>query len=199
MKKAATLLIFLCLSAAAFAQSAAFGVTAGFTSSQLKLKEVDVKSASGFNAGVTCRLPLLAGLVLQPGVTYNVKGSNWDAVKSQSKLGYFEIPVQVQWGIDLLMLRPYVFAEPFLGYALSGRKVLAGNESGMDMSNMKNRFEYGFGLGAGVDLFDHLQVSFKYFWNVEDCDINSYFSALSDKLKKRNSFDGLMISIGYFF
>ena len=31
---------------------------------------------------------------------------------------------------------------------------------------VKNRFEYGGGLGAGVELLNTLQVNVKYFWNL---------------------------------
>lgn len=199
MKKYLAILAALFLSVTTFAQSAGFGITAGFTSSQLKLKEIDVKAAAGFNAGVSYRIPLMSGLVFQPGLTYNVKGSNWEEVKSQSKLGYVEIPLQLQWGLDLVLLRPFVFAEPYLGYAVSGKKVLADTETKIDMDNLKTRFEYGFGVGGGVDLFDHIQVSVKYFWNVEDCNVNNYFGALSSRIKERRSFDGLMFTLGMFF
>lgn len=187
----------LCLSFSALAQSSGLGITAGFTSSQLKLKDLDVKSASGFNAGLMYRLPLVSGLVFQPGLTYNVKGSNWEDLKSQAKFGYVEIPLQLQWGLDLVMLRPYVFAEPFIGYAVSGKDV--SNGSSINMGDIKNRFEYGFGVGGGIDLFDCVQVSAKYFWNFEDCALDSYIGRISRAIKERSSFDGIMVSVALFF
>ena len=32
--------------------------------------------------------------------------------------------------------------------------------------NIKSTLEYGVGLGAGVELIKHVQVSLKYFWNM---------------------------------
>ena len=52
-----------------------------------------------------------------------------------------------------------------MGYAITNQ-VQGIGDTIKDWDNVKNRFEYGVGLGAGVELFRHLQVSVKYFWNL---------------------------------
>ena len=36
-------------------------------------------------------------------------------------MNYVEVPVNIQWGPDLLIARPFVFASPFIGYNLKNR------------------------------------------------------------------------------
>lgn len=198
MKKIILSVFAIFMATMAFAEG--FGVTGGFTSSQLKLKNIDIKNASGFNIGAVYNMPIGLGFAFQPGLTYNVKGSNWEELKSQAKMGYLEVPLQLQWGLDLVLARPYVFAEPFIGYAVSGsQKILGSDTHSIDLSELKTRFEYGFGLGAGVEVSSRFQVAVKYFWNLEDYDIKEMPGVVSSNIKERASFDGLMLSVAYFF
>lgn len=160
-------------SVAASGQGARFGVTAGFTSSDARsIKDFDFKSVAQYNVGVTCNLPLLLGFSIQPSLLYQSKSLNADmgVASAKTTVGYLELPVQVQWGLDLLLARPYVFAEPFVGVGLNtttkASSTIAGSgtikEAGFDVIN---RMEYGVALGAGLDIWK-LQVSLKYFWNL---------------------------------
>ena len=84
------------------------------------------------------------------------------------KTGYLELPVQVQLGFGIgSIARVYGFAEPFVGYAITNQ-VQGLGDTVKNWDNVKNRLEYGVGLGAGVELFRHLQVSVKYFWDLGD-------------------------------
>ena len=151
----------------AFAQP---GIIAGLTSSTTSVKDVEaVKSINTYHAGVTFKANLGLGLI------YNVKGYNWQgdkdaaALQEKAKFGYVEVPVQLQWGPDLLAFRPYLFAEPFIGYAVSSDdKILGSGESGAFKTwaqNAKTKIEYGIGLGAGIELIKHFQLSAQYFSN----------------------------------
>jgi len=54
-----------------------------------------------------------------------------------------------------------------VGYAISNS--VSGGESKtaqQTWDNVKTRAEYGFSLGAGLELIKHVQVSVKYFWNL---------------------------------
>ena len=100
-----------------------FGITGGVTSSSSKVKNVDSKSISLYHAGIAFEIPLGAGFAIQPEVLYQVKGmslNNWgdsttgEIGKSfETKVGFVEVPVQIQWGPDLVAFRPYGFVEPF--------------------------------------------------------------------------------------
>lgn len=176
-----------------------FGIVGGFTSSNIPLKDVSFSRASGFTAGIAYNQPLILGFALQPQLIYSVKSTNILDVKEN--LGYLELPVQVQWGLGLFdIVRAYAFAEPFIGYALNGRMEGRDNMKSIDMDKVKSRFEYGLGVGAGVRLFDHVQVTFKYYWNFEASDFDDYVGqAKTRNIHDIGSFNGLVIQAGIFF
>ena len=127
MKKLIVFAAALLVSATAFAEG--FGIIGGYTSSSMKMQEMTFKSSAGVHAGFAYNVPLGIGFSLQPELIYNVKGYNWQgdkdaaALQEKAKFGYVEVPVQLQWGPDLLLLRPYVLAEPFVGFAVTGKKI----------------------------------------------------------------------------
>lgn len=154
-----------------------FGVIGGLTTSTTSIdkayKEVESGMIAQWHLGVAYNQPLFAGLRLQPALVYDVKGAHMKDVTDLSSIdfttGYIELPVQVQYGWDVLgILRPYVMLEPFIGYAVSNnQKITIGGASGTPSSweNIASRFEGGLGLGAGIDLFKHAQVSLRWYWN----------------------------------
>ena len=160
MKKLFITLAALVVSVSAFAQS---GIIAGVTSSATDIKDAadKVTDITLYHVGVTRRISL--GLIgVQPSLIYNVKGTRLEDFDSKSinfKTGFLELPVQIQVGIPIAGFRPYAFVEPFVGYAITNS---AGGQStniqniqnklqSVKWDNIKNRLEYGAGLGAGVD------------------------------------------------
>ena len=194
--------------------SARVGLMGGFTSSSTSIKNMDSKSVSLYHIGVTAEIPLLGGFAIQPALLYQVKGMSADKFNSSSfseslgsfetKVGYLEVPVQVQWGLDLLAFRPYVFAEPFVGFRVGQNT--KGEVAGKLKDDLK-KVEYGLGLGAGVDVW-RLQLSVKYFWNfgkIYDKDGNvgpigdTIKDAVKDAVNNGNNFNGVMVSAAFFF
>ena len=177
MKKILVIVASLLVAVSAHAQ---LGVVAGFTSSKTNLEEAyaDINNVTQYHVGLTYKLDL--GIIaVQPSLIYNVKGARLEGFKAGDiqtnigqmdfKTGYLELPVQVQAGINLGLARVYGFAEPFVGYAITN-EIIAGAKSDpvQTWDHMKSRLEYGFGLGAGVELIKHVQVSVRYFWNLGD-------------------------------
>lgn len=210
MKKIIIIAALLLASISASAQHV--GIVGGFTSSELKLKNIEKSSVSQYHVGLAFHQPLILGFAIQPELIYNVKGTSFDKISSLSDfkatLGYVELPIQLQWGVDLLVARPYVFAEPFVGYAVNGKvkgNILGGtaleskvNEK-IDMSDMDSRWEYGFSLGCGVDILKRVQVSVKYFWNFENCKISDYTEQVKDSISDKKGFTGVAVSAAIFF
>lgn len=183
------------------------GIVGGYTSSKMslasELSSIDLSSAPGFQAGLAFNQPLLLGFAIQPELVYSSKAASWEDTGS-TKFGYLELPVQVQWGLDLIVAKPYLFVEPFVGYALSGSGYLQLPSLGewkkqFDLNELSSRFEYGLGVGAGVMIVKHVQVAFKYFWNFDNCGLDQYLSKVTESIKTRQGFHGLNISVGIFF
>ncbi len=157
--------LFLVFATQASAQ-VKFGVTGGMNFNTANFENIDVKASAGWNAGVTMLLDLPLGLSLQPSIVYSQKNvSLVDGISN--KIGAVEIPVSVQWGPDLILLRPFVDVTPYVGYALSHDTTLDtawGDLSSSFQEDSFDKFQYGLGVGAGVNIWK-LQAIVRYVWN----------------------------------
>ncbi len=189
---------------AALSANAQIGIVGGLTTTATNLNDAykdvaQTKTVSQYHVGLVYNVNLPLGFSVQPGVLYNVKGQtlnttlekygmgNYD-ITVDSKTGYLEVPVRVAWGVDFGIVEPFVFAEPFVGYALTTEAVSQFKDSAtkelanaavtalggkLDTSNSdsdkwvdRNRVNYGIGLGAGVKVLNHAAISVKYYWDL---------------------------------
>lgn len=171
MKKLLVIVASLLLAVNAHAQ---FGVIAGITSSSSDMKTAigEIQNITQYHAGITYKFGFGNFFAVQPSLIYNMKGAKLADIAGSGELdyktGYIELPLQFQVGFGFGdALRIYGLAEPFVGYAISN-SVSGGEKTTPQQTweNVKNKAEYGFSLGAGVELIKHVQVSVKYFWNL---------------------------------
>lgn len=187
-----------------------FGVTGGFTSSSTSLKNIKTSKASFYHAGLALQLGLPSGFAVQTGLLYQVKGTKAKGALSDSqvtvgnfdvKYGYLELPLELQWGLDLILLRPYALVQGFLGYAVN-EKVgeLAGKAiTHFGDSDFKSKLEYGYAVGFGIDIMK-FQLAAKYFKNLGNLGPDvTVTSAAGQAIKNKDNFDGLAISLTVFF
>lgn len=162
------LTLMLCMGTAALAQGS-FVVKAGLNFNKMQDIKIDNleqswNSQTGFHVGIggQYRIPLV-GLSFQPEILYSRIRTDIIGEVGQDSYGfrmdYIDIPLNVQWGINILFLRPYVFAAPYIRYAVSKGDLLEHVEW-QDL----NRLDYGLSLGAGLEIWK-LQVSGKYSWS----------------------------------
>lgn len=187
-----------------------FGVRAGMNFGTTNVKEINVGSAASYQLGVAYNLDLPFGLSIQPALQYNVKGANLgvdtgildkELTTEKLSVGYLELMASVQWGLDLIAIRPFLDVSPFVGYAINGKfgdvKDLWG-EGGI------NRLEYGIGIGAGLDIWK-FQAICRYTWNLGN--LMNTVDAVEDgfnmiekyKTLKNANFGGVTVSLAYFF
>lgn len=175
------------------------GIVGGYTSARMSLSEEikswSIKSAPGYHLGVAYYCPLALGFAVQPQIMYSSKSSEVEGLV-KNKIGYVELPVQLQWGIDLIVAKPYVFVEPYAGLTISGcvQNLQSSKKTKLDLDG---RLEYGLSLGAGMMIARHVQLSFKYFWNFDNSDILDDIEEGASPIEKR--FKGLAVSAGLFF
>ena len=104
-------------------------------------------------------------------------------------MGYLEFMMPVQWGIDLILFRPFLEVAPFVGYGL---------DSWGDFKSLwkdaGNRLEYGVGLGGGLQIW-RFQISARYNW---DFGRIMQTTNLTTALKGAD-FAGATLSLAYFF
>ena len=185
--------------------NAQFGFVFGLTSSSIKMSQEDAISL--YHAGFTAKIPLGSGFAIQPSLLYQVKGANVGQLDTASdedfkvKTGFVELPLGIQWGPQLAAFRPFVFAEPFIGYRVSSTD--KGNATFQDWaSQAKNKFEYGFGLGAGVDIADHIQLSAQWFNNLGTMFAGSSEGSSegsAESLGRVKNFEGIKFSLAILF
>lgn len=205
------------------------GIIGGFTSSKTDISNFDPKSVSLFHVGVTYQMKLLGGFTLQPSLIYQVKGATLEDYTSgtavsgtiDARVGYLEVPVSVQWGPDLLLARPYVFLEPFVGYGVNVRdnsRLTLANLIGTSLSDDQRKklqdeavrkIEYGLGLGVGVEVLRRLQVSLQYFWNfgalassdgtIDGATVLGQYETAYKNAFNGNSFNGVKLCAAIFF
>jgi hypothetical protein len=219
MKKLFTLVLALIIVSASFGQTK-FGVKAGLNFNTL----TDVtqggstdeiwNSQTGYHVGlaVQFKVPFL-GLAVQPELLYNtVKSSpttpsltqinnplyNGGVMSQPTVLlvdeiqrDYITLPVNLQFGIDLVLLRPFVVVCPYIQYAI---------QTGARLENQPiddiNRFDYGLGLGAGLDLWK-LQIMGKYNWGLGK--LKSANNTTWNEKYENAKFQGFQLSVAFLF
>ena len=205
MKK---ILTFVVLMASTFAAQAQIGVMGGFTSSSttVNTKEImeNAKNISLYHAGVFYKFNIGAGFVVQPSLAYQMKGASLSQniegkdvkVAAQSidtKTGFIELSAPVQWGLDLMLFRPFAFVEPFIGYGITAAK------------DVKNKLEWGFGVGGGVEIAGHLQLSVQWFknlgtlYNDGKIDGEAVLTTFKDNYKNIENYTGVKVTLGILF
>lgn len=198
------LIIFL-FSAIQLSAQSRFGIIGGVGFNKAKFAEiVSDRNTTGWNAGVTLSVDLPAGFSLQPSLCYHQKEAVLLGDISQ-KMGYVELPLSIQWGPDLMLLRPLVDVTPYVGYALTNG--LSGEGAGKFFSDfnsleVKQRFEYGLGIGGGLEVW-RLQLICRYNWNFGNLysvegwkDIQE---SISDIKTASRNFEGITLSMAFFF
>lgn len=173
------------------------GLKAGIDFNSLdRMKPGQVSSAissfTGFNAGLVFKFILpVRGMYIQPELMYVSKGARFRDPKMDIKVGYLELPVSLQYGFDLIFFRPFLEVTPFVGCALHS-----------DLTNLDakiNRFEYGIGVGGGLDVW-RFQVNVNYKWN-----LGSLFNKINEEdmpqktALSRANFQGLQLSVAFYF
>ena len=202
----AVMLMFVAVTVS-FAQQ--FGIKGGMTANKVNMSwrvsdmaRTTGANRTGLNIGLVCKLPVTSVFTLQPELLYINKHqsvryeSYGDEEIVGNSMSYLQLPVNCQFGLNLVVCRPFVFASPFLAYALSRSGDVNSEIPWSDF----NRFSYGIGAGAGIDIW-RMQFAFKYSWDLNKLgshstrDGESY--AREKFLDSRNR--GFELSLAFFF
>lgn len=191
--------VFILVAAAmmAFAVSASakgFGVTAGMNFNSARIGDIKMESKAGWDLGITYLFDLPLGFSVQPSLVYTQK--NADVALGKQTVGSINLPVSVQWGPDLLVLRPFLDVTPYVGYSLSNKLT---DEAGTKLTG-KNAFDYGVGMGLGVNVWK-LQAIVRYNWNFGTLGSLKDFTGIDlGGFKADNpNYGGVSIHLAFFF
>lgn len=230
MKKILTLLVVLLASASI--ANAQFGVVGGFISSRTSLNKNDaldnLKNVNLYHIGVAYKIESGSIFTAEPTLAYEVKGATLSkenlSISTQSlgeqfetRTGFVQLSLGMQVGLDLLVFRPYFVFEPFVGYAVTGTETynvvangqVSGSASRADIeraaNEVKNKLEYGFGIGGGVELLNHLQLSAQWFKNLGSLyndgkiDASQAMALVGSSYKDVQNYTGFKVSLAVFF
>ena len=179
MKKLSLLLVSILCLGVLNAGAQGFIVKAGWNYSKSDVK--DIKDGhNGWQVGVGFQTESALGFSFQPELLYKVNGLKFSD-GANLRLSHLEVPLNVQWGPDLLIARPFVLAGPFVGYNFKP----SGKGISEEEVNALHRFEWGVGVGLGINIWK-LQVAGKYNWNFGTfADVTSAQAAMAhfDSLK----------------
>lgn len=164
---AIALIAAFAFAATANVAKAQFGIKGGIYTTKLSNinKEFKFKDNIGYQAGILYSHHVTPGFVVQPELlfinrtaTIAPKQSMPGATNEKIELQYLQIPLSIQYGFNLVVVRPYVQAVPYISYAI-GKNHNAGSWDDL------NRFTGGVGLGVGADLWK-FQVNVRYNWDI---------------------------------
>ena len=191
MKKfiAAAALFLMSLSFGDKLSAGNFGILGGANFCTTSIAGIKSESMTQWHAGLSYKMNLPLGFHIQPTLLYNVKGSDFNLSETDFTVGYLEFMASVQWGIDLILFRPFLDVSPYVGYGVNhaGDLSLAWKEFG-------NPLGYGVGVGGGLDIW-RFQLVARYNW-----DFGQIFKpdqSVSPVVDAR--FRGVTLSLAYFF
>ena len=139
-----------------------FGIKGGFNYDNFLLKdsknELSISNSSGWQAGILLQVKIPEiGAGVQPELIYKVV--NADVKDESNSIHYFQVPVNLFKSFNLGVIRPFLEAGPYFGYAVQ--------LDGETFKHKINKFDWGIGLGAGVEL-SKLQLGARYSWGLQD-------------------------------
>lgn len=216
MKKTAiAIAAMLLVSAACFsAKAEGFLIKGGLNYSHLDLTQsikdqakalaLDPGNYTGFHVGVGYQSESALGFCLQPELRWSKKGGKFGQDIKWS-MSYLELPVNIQWGLDLIAIRPFVQLSPYIGYSLKNSVTGTNKSLSEQVSKFLNslsadadRFAYGLGIGGGIELMRKIQITAQYVWNFgQVSSFNDYMSSAANV--SRDTAGALEISLGLLF
>ncbi|PXV69068.1 outer membrane protein with beta-barrel domain [Dysgonomonas alginatilytica] len=202
-----TFLSLMVLAASAQNYPVRFGVKAGANLINMAGDITDTDTKVAVQGGVTFDYAINPAFSLISGVELSTKGAKYQGTTFNDyfenayndvfvniNLLYLQVPVYAAYKMDVAPGTKFVFqAGPYVAYGLGGKTTIKDGvekleENSFSTGLVKN-FDFGFGVGAGVE-FDHIVTKIGYEFGV----INVIDSSVG-RLQNRNTY----LTLGYQF
>lgn len=181
-----------------------FGVKAGMNLSNMHESDGGGNGDAkvGFNAGVTLDYAFASDVYLMTGLEYSLKGTKQDNLKLN--LSYLQLPVHVGYKLTVAPGTKIVFhVGPYIGYAVDGKWKIGGisvdafgDEMKAQGASLLKRFDFGVGLGAGVE-FGKIGIGLGYDFGLANTAKSFEYEGekYDSKLRNMNAY----LTLGYKF
>jgi hypothetical protein len=152
------------------------GLRAGFNLTNIYGDYGTCEMNPGFQLGVAGELAINDKIAIQTGVLFAQQGCNEKLKdlgllekKMTMNLYYIQVPIHFQYKLNLGRPKLLLQAGPYLGYGLFGNIIVSDGDIttsetikfGSGKNNLRP-FDFGLCAGAGIQLFDRLQVVAEY-------------------------------------
>ena len=203
MKKVLAVLAVAVLTAGFVQAQITFGARGGINFSNMKYDygglSMSPKMKPGIQLGVVAEYALSESLFLQPGFLFAQQGMKMDDDDETIKLtlNYIQIPVNFQFktevgGGTILLLQ----AGPYGGIGVNGKWKYGKDSEDVEFGSGENAdfktFDFGLGLGAGIEFGGNMQLGIGYNLGLANLDTSG-----SSKFSAKNN--GLAFTFTYFF
>lgn len=195
-----TVLFALCLSLSAGAQAVSchFGLGGGAVMDSFK----KWNPQTGWTVGPAMMIRLPVYFSLQPSVLFS---QNYGVVSVESdtpgnpaesvrvRQNRLTIPIAIQWGPDLGIIRPFVQAVPFVDVNFTSESAplsSEGKKQWKDISSDVAKYQLGAGLGVGLDIWK-FQFSLRYDWRFGQWTASSGNSIINPGASRALSFHAI--------
>ena len=126
----------------------------------------DVKSTTGYAAGVFLELNIPGPFSFEPEALYSIKGSKTESSGNTftATSTYIDVPVLLKYYFPSLVVKPFLFAGPSYSILLSAKRKVEGSSvtnSEADIKDIMTTNDIGAVVGLGVG-FSVLRVDARY-------------------------------------
>lgn len=177
-----------------------FGVKAGVNLANFSGDVENNKAKIGYNVGVTVDYAITPEFYLLSGLEFTTKGVKWKAGDDEQKANpmYLQVPVHAGYKIKITEgTRLMLHAGPYVAYGIGGKNSIKENGKeiakynffGDKESGRAKRFDFGLGLGVGVE-FGKINAGLGW-----DFGLLNFSRAENNKLRNMNGY----LTVGYKF
>jgi len=149
-----------------------FGIKAGGNMAKPTGSDVDdiegtLKTKVGFVGGIFIAFNLSNSFSIQTEVLYTMKGATMEytdveeTVEQKLYGDYIEIPLLLKLKFLSSGIQPFIFAGPYVGFKLSEKLEIMGEEIPMEEAILKNN-DYGAIFGGGLQLGSKFHLDVRY-------------------------------------
>ncbi len=175
-------------------------ITAGFKSENL----------TGYHIGLVYQVPFSSnesGFSTEVGALLSQKGSFFryyeddlqeTIVEAYNELNYIEVPVSIRYTLSFGILGIYGYAGVYGGYLLDGKTVNEKEDEVLNMtfSRFMDKLDYGYTLGAGIELLKKIQIGASWAQGIKTNPISVQRTSSTISNSKNNTFS---VNLTYLF